>query len=67
MHRTLVGKPAKVVRDWAAWYLERCKLGELTVDQLLREADREQGTHAGVTMTKIRRAASRLAARRATS
>lgn len=67
MHRTLVGKSTKVVRDWAAWYVERRKLQGLTVDQLLREAEREQGTYAGVTMTKIRRAASRLASRGTTS
>jgi hypothetical protein len=42
--------------------MERRKLKHLSVDQLLREALREQGTYAGVNKTKIRRAAARLVA-----
>ncbi len=62
MNRTLVGKPTEAVRSWTAWYMERRKLKHLSVDQLLREALREQGTYAGVNKTKIRRAAARLVA-----
>jgi hypothetical protein len=62
VERSLVGKPAQDVRKWVAGYIELRKLKPLTVDQLLEEAIREQGTHAGVTKTKVRRAASRLIA-----
>ncbi len=62
MDHSLVGKPAGEVRSWTAWYIKRRKLGQLTVDQLVHEAMREQGTYAGVTKTKIRRGASRLIA-----
>jgi len=60
--RSLVGKPTEAVRAWTAWYIQRRKWESLTVDQLLHEAMREQSTHAGVTKTKIRRAAARLIA-----
>ncbi|MFM8571702.1 MAG: hypothetical protein ACKOAU_08920 [Pirellula sp.] len=60
MERSLVGKPAQEVRTWVAGYIKLRKLEPLTVDQLLEEASREQGTHARVTKTKIRRAATRL-------
>jgi hypothetical protein len=63
VERSLVGKPAQDVRKWVAGYIKLRKLEPLTVDQLLEEASREQGTHAGVTKTKIRRAATRLIAR----
>ncbi len=62
MERSLVGKPAQDVRKWVAGYIELRKLKPLTVDQLLEEASREQGTRAGVTKTKLRRAATRLIA-----
>lgn len=62
MNRSLVGKPTEAVRSWTAWYIQRRKLQPLSVDQLLREALREQGTYARVTKTKIRRAAARLVA-----
>ncbi|MFN7735528.1 MAG: hypothetical protein ACK52S_13115 [Pirellula sp.] len=62
MDRSLVGKPTESVRSWTAWYILRRNLESLTVDRLLHEAMREQGTHAGVTKTKIRRAAARLIA-----
>lgn len=62
MDRSLVGKPAEAIRSWTAWYIQRRNMESLTVDQLLYEAMREQGTHAGVTKTKIRRAAARLIA-----
>ena len=62
MERSLVGKPTQDVRKWVAGYIELRNLKPLTVDQLLEEAMREQGTHAGVTKTKLRRAATRLIA-----
>ncbi len=62
MDRSLVGIPYQDVRKWVAGYIELRKLKPLTVDQLLEEASREQGTHAGVTKTKLRRAATRLIA-----
>jgi len=62
VNNSLVGKPTREVRSWTACYIEQRKLDPLTVDQLIHEAMREQGTYAGVTKTKIRRAASRLVA-----
>jgi hypothetical protein len=60
--RSLAGKPAEASRLWTAWYIKRRKLEQIGVERLLQEALREQGTYAGVTKTKIRRAASRLVA-----
>lgn len=62
MDRSLAGKPAEAARLWATWYIKRRKLEQIGVERLLQEALREQGTNAGVTKTKIRRAASRLVA-----
>ena len=62
-----MGSPPKVVRRWIERYLRlRMRVKTLpagAVDELEQLALRQQGAYAGVTKTKLRRAAAVLLAR----
>jgi hypothetical protein len=45
------------IRKWAAWYLWIRTIPAVTVEEFLELALRQVGTNAGVTKTKLRKAA----------
>lgn len=63
-NRSLVGASKETVQSWVADYIRQSRL-PVTAEQLIKLALTVEGTHEGVTKTKVRRARTLLLSRRA--